>query len=117
MSKSPWWGSIYERIINDIKNTLHKTLGRSHLSFEQLESIIIDIEPHLNNRPLTYIETEVGEGKVLTPNSILWGKNAHTLDNTEVYLDSVTKCQRQLDNARTHAWTRWSREYVRTLMD
>ena len=96
MSKSPWWGAIYERILKDIKNTLHKTLCRSHLSFEQLESIIIDIERHLNNQPLTIIETEIGEGKVLTPNSILWGQNAHTLDDTEVDLDSVTKCQRQL---------------------
>ena len=32
-------------------------------------------------------------------------------------MDSVTKCQRQLENARTHAWTRQSREYVRTPMD
>ena len=44
LSKSPWRGAIYERIIKDIKTTLHKTLGFSHLSFEQLESIIIDIE-------------------------------------------------------------------------
>ena len=117
LSKSPWWGAIYERIIKDIKTTLHKTLGRSHLSFEQLESIIIDIECHLNNRPLTYIETEVGEGKVLTPNSILWGQNAYTLEDTEVDMDSVAKCQRRLENVRSHAWTRWSREYVRTLMD
>ena len=47
----------------------------------------------------------------------MWGLNAHTLDNTEVDFESVTKCQGQLENARTHAWTRWSRDYVRTLMD
>ena len=60
LSRSPWWGSIYERLIKDIKGTLYKALGRSHLSLEQLESVIIDIERHLNNRPLTYIESEVG---------------------------------------------------------
>ena len=117
LSRSPWWGSIYERLIKDIKGTLYKTLGRSHLSFEQLESVIIDIERHLNNRPLTYIESEVGEGKVLTPNSIMWGQNAHTLEDLEVDMDSVTKFQRRLEHARAHVWSRWSREYVRSLMD
>ena len=117
LSRSPWWGSIYERLIKDIKGTLYKTLGRSHLSFEQLESVIIDIERHMNNRPLTYIESEVGEGKVLTPNSIMWGQNAHTLEDLEVDVDSVTKFQRRLENARAHVWSRWSREYVRSLMD
>ena len=92
-------------------------MGRSHLSFEQLESVIIDIERHLNNRPLTYIESEVGEGKVLTPNSIMWGQNAHTLEDLEVDMDSVTKFQRRLEHARAHVWSRWSREYVRSLMD
>ena len=65
---------MYERIFKDIKTTLHKALGGSQLSLEQLESIIIDIKCFLNSRPLTYIENEIGEGKVLKPNSMLQGK-------------------------------------------
>jgi len=55
LSRSPWWGGMYERLIKDVKNTLYKTLGRTTLSFEQFESVIINIEKHLNNRPLTYL--------------------------------------------------------------
>ena len=47
----------------------------------------------------------------------MWGQNADTPDDIEVDPDSVTKCQRRLENARTHAWSRWSREYVKILMD
>ena len=104
LSKSPWWGAINERIIKDIKTTLHKAFARSHLSYEQLEFII---ECHLNNRPLAYIETEMGEDMVHTPNSILWGQNSKILDDTEADLDFVAKSQRRLENARKHAWTRW----------
>ena len=86
--------AMYERIFKDIKTTLHITLDGSQLSFEQLESIIIDIKCFLNNRPLTYIGSEIGEGKVLAPNSILWGQSAHTLVYTDVDMDSLTKCQR-----------------------
>ena len=55
---------MYERLIRDIKKTLYKTLGKTHLNFEQLEVAIMDIERHLNNRPLTYVESESGEEQV-----------------------------------------------------
>eukprot|EP00112_Aurelia_sp_Birch-Aquarium-sp1_P007996 Seg1873.8 transcript_id=Seg1873.8/GoldUCD/mRNA.D3Y31 product="hypothetical protein" pseudo=true protein_id=Seg1873.8/GoldUCD/D3Y31 len=47
----------------------------------------------------------------------MWGQNAHTLEDLEVDMDNVTKFQRRLENARAHSWSRWSREYVRSLMD
>ena len=53
LAKSPWWGRVYERLIKEIKNTLHKTLGRSSLSYTAFESVTMDIERNLNNRPLT----------------------------------------------------------------
>ena len=33
VSKAAWWGAIYERLIKGIKGMIHKTLGRTHLSF------------------------------------------------------------------------------------
>ena len=71
LSRPPWWGGMYERLIKDVKKTLYKTLGRTTLSFEQLETVIIDIEKHLNNRPLTYLESDGGEERVLTPNVLM----------------------------------------------
>ena len=73
LSKSPWWGGFYERLIKEIKKTLYKTLGKTHLSFEQFENVLMDVERHLNNRPLTYVEDELGEGKVLNTEHYLMG--------------------------------------------
>ena len=117
LSKSPWWGGMYERLIKDIKKTLHKTLGATHLTFEQLEAVVIDIEKHMNNRPLTYVESGEGEPQVLTPNVIMWGQNAHEIRNIEVDEDETTKLYRRLNNAREHAWRRWKKEYVHGLME
>ena len=50
VSEAAWWGAIYERLIKDINGVLHKTLGRTHLCFAQLE-----IKRHMNNRALTYV--------------------------------------------------------------
>ena len=98
LSRSPWctWGGIYERLIKDVKKTLHKTLGRTTLRFEQLETVIIDVEKHLNNRPLTYLESDGGEEQVLTRKVLICGQNAHQVEETEEDGDEVSKLHKQL---------------------
>ena len=115
LAKSPWWGGLYERLIKEIKTTLYKTLGKSHLLFNQLETVILDIERHLNNRPLTYVESNQEEEQVLTPNTILWGQNSYALGEVNEQEDDddvVGALHKRLTLARQHAWTRWQREYV-----
>ena len=117
LSKSPWWGGMYEWLIKDIKKTLYKTLGKTLLKPEQLEAVIMVIERHLNNRPLTYVESDSGEEQVVTPNIIMWGMDSHILEELEVEEDNVTKMYRRMKNARQHVWSRWSKEYVNSLME
>ena len=110
LSKSPWWGGMYERLLKDVKKTLYKTLGRTHLTFEQLKTVIVDIEKHLNNRPLTYVKSGEGEDRVLTPNTIMWGQNSYTFEgDDEEDLDKISK---RLNKAKQHAWKRWRDEYI-----
>ena len=66
---------MYERLIKDVKKTLYKTLGKTSLTFEQLEAVVIDIEKHLNNR----LGSEGGEEQVLRSNIVMWGQNSHML--------------------------------------
>ena len=95
LAKSPWWGGFYERLIKEIKKTLYKKLGRSHLSFGAMEQVMMDIENDLNNRPLTYLE-EAAESMALTPNVIMWGANAYSLEETDAYMDDTTAMNRRL---------------------
>ena len=90
---------MYERLIKSVKKTLHKTLGRTTLNFEQFESVIVDIERHLNNRPLTYLESDGGEEQVLTPNVLMWGQNAYEVEEPEEEGDEVTKLHKRLRKA------------------
>ena len=104
---------MYERLMK----TLYKTLGKTHLTFEQLEVVIMDIERHLNNRPLTYVESDGGDGKVLTPNIIMWGQDTHIVEDIEVEENQLTKLYRRLNTARQRAWSRWQKEYVYSLLE
>ncbi len=108
---------MYERLLKDVKKTLYKTLGKSNLTFEQLEGVIVDIEKHLNNRPLTYVGTGEGDEQVLTPNTIMWGQNSHTLDDDDAEEEDLNKMSKGLGMVRQHAWKRWENEYVHSLME
>ncbi|VDO68563.1 unnamed protein product [Haemonchus placei] len=56
---APWQGGLYERLIKSVKHSLHKTLGRSLLSFEELSTTVIEIEALLNTSLLTYVSNDI----------------------------------------------------------
>ena len=70
----------------------------------------MDIERHLNNRPLTYIESNGGELQVLTANTILLGDNSHILEDQKQDENEITKMQKRLNAVRQHASNRWYKE-------
>ena len=76
----------------------------------------MEIERNLNNRPLTYVEGEA-ESEVLTPNVIMWGGNAYSLEEREQDMDELTSMNKRLINAKQHAWQRWKKEYIHALME
>ncbi|XP_035228186.1 uncharacterized protein LOC118200343 [Stegodyphus dumicola] len=65
--RSPLWGGFWERLMRNIKEPLKKILGRALLTFEELSTILTELECVLNNRPLTYESNELGEPRPLTP--------------------------------------------------
>ena len=68
LSRAPWWGGQYERLIGLFKRAFHKTIGNGTLTWEELEEVVLDVEVTFNNRPLNYLENEFS---VLTPSSML----------------------------------------------
>ena len=71
---SPWWGGFYERLVRSVKLPLRKILGKARLSYEELETVLIQIEAVVNSRPLTYLyDDEVLDP--LTPSHLLTGRN------------------------------------------
>ena len=65
-------------------------------------SVVMDIERHLNNRPLTYVESELGEEQVLTPYLLLWGQDAHIVEDRDLEGDETTKLHARLSEKRQH---------------
>ena len=57
--KAPWFGGYWERLIGLTKSSIKKTLGRAHITLLTLQTIVVEIEALLNDRPLTYVSDDI----------------------------------------------------------
>ena len=51
LEKAPWWGGFYELLIGIVKSSLKKVLQKSLLTYEELYTVITEIESVMNSRP------------------------------------------------------------------
>jgi hypothetical protein len=118
--RSPWWGGFYERMVGSIKSALRKILGRSSLSFRELETVLKEIACALNHRPLTVNMGDPDDERPLTPAHFLDGSPPNTLlnqpDETDFtkepfLIPTLQHKQRLLQRT----WKRWRTEYLQGL--
>ncbi|KXJ06510.1 hypothetical protein AC249_AIPGENE1155 [Exaiptasia diaphana] len=58
LSRAPWWGGQFERLVGIVKLAPYKSIGRGFLNWNELEELMLDIEVSINNRPLSYVEDD-----------------------------------------------------------
>lgn len=76
---APWFGGYWERLVGLTKNALKKTLGCAFIILASLQTLIVEIEAHLNNRPLTYVNSKLNEPEPLMPAHLLYGRVINTV--------------------------------------
>ena len=69
--------------MRSVKMSLKKILGKSLLSYEELETVLLKIELVINGGPLAYL-SEDHSGDLLTPNHLMYGQNITTKSNAVV---------------------------------
>ena len=73
LSRAPWWGVNFERIIGLTKKALFKGIENMKLTWKELESALLDIEITLYNRPLGHIEDNI-HTPILIPSLMILGQ-------------------------------------------
>ena len=121
MEKAPWWGGFWEHLVRSIKNCIRKILGRSTLNFEELCTLLIEVEATLNNRLLMYLyDDENGISYPLTPASLIYGRTVSQAVN-ETHMDIVSTNRTLTQQAKYHFKLldqfiqQWSKEYLLSL--
>ena len=59
---------FFERLVGSVKRPLRKVLGNARLNFDELLTVLLEIESTLNSRPLAYEYDEIGVKCLHHPN-------------------------------------------------
>ena len=118
LSRAPWWGGEFERLIGLFKAAFYKTIGNGTLRWAELEEVVLDVEVALNNRPLSYLEEDI-QLPVLTPNSMLHINSSHLPELQPYHLPekNLRKRAKFLLKCKEVMWKRWTAEYIRSLRE
>ena len=118
LSRAPWWGGQFERMIGLVKNAFNKVIGCGLLSWQELEEVLLNVEITLNDRPLSYVENDVAL-PILTSNSMMF-PTANILLNLQPHHIADVDLRRRtkhLRDCKDAMWQRWSNEYLRSLRE
>ncbi|XP_063436301.1 uncharacterized protein LOC134717737 [Mytilus trossulus] len=128
-NRAPWFGGMWERMIGLTKISLKKVLGRAHVNNETLRTVLTEIEATLNDRPVTYISTDIRDPEPLTPSHLIHGRRITTLPygSLKSAIDNINICELTHTNLNNQAirqrqliknfWTRWKGEYLTSLRE
>ena len=116
LERALWWGGFFERMVGCVKRCLRKVLGNARLTFDELFTVLVEVEGTLNSRPITYEYDETSE-EVLTPSHLLFGRRVKTMldmvvEDNEKRENKYTRRFRYLSVRLAHFWNRWRREYL-----
>ncbi|XP_036322172.1 uncharacterized protein LOC118736187 [Rhagoletis pomonella] len=67
------FGGIWEAAVKSMKTILIKNITKAHLTYEELQTVIVEVEAILNSRLLTPLSTDPNYGEALTPGNLLIG--------------------------------------------
>ena len=73
VEKAPWWGGFFERLVGSVKRCLRKVIGQRRLTYDELLTVLTEVEVTLNSRPLTYLTADDLE-EPLTPMHLITGR-------------------------------------------
>lgn len=117
--KAPWWGGVFERMVRGVKRCLRKIVGQAKLSYDELLTVLTEVEMILNSHPLTVVSAEDLE-EPLTPSHLVVGRRIMSNitpcpdidDFSPVTSDTLTRRARYLATTIEHFWQRWRKEYL-----
>ncbi|XP_065654791.1 uncharacterized protein LOC136081405 [Hydra vulgaris] len=115
---APWWGGLFERMIRMVKRCLKKVVGKARLNYEQMLTLLQEIETVINNRPLTFVYNEPCV-EALTPNHLVFGRklNLNGVNSDSNIEHDLNKRYNHLQTVLEHFIKRWKSEYLTELRE
>ncbi|XP_037952603.1 uncharacterized protein LOC119683069 [Teleopsis dalmanni] len=114
--RAPHFGGIWEAAVKSAKHHLKRSVNTLHLTYEELETVVVQIEAILNSRPITPQSSDPNDLIALTPGHFLIGEPLTAMpENSSVSSRSLPSCWKASAQIQQNFWSRWSNEYLNEL--
>ena len=117
--RAPHFGGLWEAAVKSAKTLLLKNAGFANLTYEELHTLIIEIEAILNSRPIAPMSDDPNDGEALTPGHLLIGSALIAMPDETLNMDKpglLTRWQR-ITYLKQQFWNAWSRDYLTSLQE
>ncbi|XP_061726342.1 uncharacterized protein LOC133531927 [Cydia pomonella] len=114
---SPHFGGLWEAAVKSTKYHLKRILSLTHLTYEELNCCLIQIEAILNSRPLTPLSSDPSDLTYLSPSHFLIGRSLLSVPQEPLTEENISRLERfqRVEKLKQHFWSRFSNEYVTLL--
>lgn len=114
---APHFGGLWEAGIKSVKSHLMRVIGHQILTYEELYTVLVQIEATLNSRPLCPLSSDPHDLSVLTPGHFLTLEPLTSVPSPDLSYLPVNRLSRWQLLQRLHQdfWRRWHCEYLHTL--
>ncbi|GBM12575.1 hypothetical protein AVEN_78349-1 [Araneus ventricosus] len=111
---SPNFGGLWEAGVKSFKHHFRRAIGNANLTYEEFNTVIVEIEGILNSRPITEISSDINDLEALTPGHFLIGRPINTVAEPELINVSDNRLSRwqRVEKLTQHIWKRWSSDYL-----
>ncbi|GFT73678.1 integrase catalytic domain-containing protein [Trichonephila clavipes] len=115
--KSPHFGGLWEAGVKSVKHHLKRAIGNLHFTFEEIETIMIQVEGILNSRPLTPLSSDADNFDVLTPGHFLIGRPITSIPEPNLIDVNENRLSRweKITKVVQRTWKKWKSDYLNTL--
>lgn len=117
---SPNFGGLWEAGVKSTKFHLKRVIGEATLTYEEISTLLCQVEACLNSRPISVINsTDPGETLPLTPGHFLIGEPLVNVPDNSYENSNVSSLTRWrfVQRMMQSFWKRWSYEYLSYLMN
>ncbi|CAI6376545.1 unnamed protein product [Macrosiphum euphorbiae] len=116
---APHFGGLWEAGVKSTKYHLRRCIGDSILNFEELHTVLVQIEAVLNSRPVMAVSDDPDCLEALTPGHFLIGRPLTTFPEPTLLDEPTISCPRRrwdlVQRMFQQFWLRWRRDYVNSL--
>ncbi|XP_043484671.1 uncharacterized protein LOC122512723 [Leptopilina heterotoma] len=117
LPRTPHFGGLWEAAVKALKHHLRRVVGDTLLSYENLNTLMCEIEALLNSRPLTPMSSDSADLNVLTPGHFLIGQSLLTIPSTDLSTVPINRLSvwQHIQKIKGDLWKRWTKEYLSEL--